>query len=69
MKHIALFLIALVINSPLLIAQDMVKETLVGSNKMIAVIVVLAIILIGLGIFLFTLDKKIKRLEDEIKNK
>ena len=39
------------------------------SNKMIAVIIVLVIILLGIAGFLFYLDKKISKLENQIKSK
>ena len=35
-------------------------------TKLYVVIGVLSIILIGLGIYLFSLDRKIKKLEDQI---
>lgn len=43
------------------------QELLNQSNKMIAVILVLLIILLGIAVFLFFMDKKIKNLEDQIK--
>ncbi len=39
------------------------------SNKMIAVILVLLIILIGIATFLFFLDKKVSKLEKQINQK
>lgn len=36
-----------------------------GNNKMNVVIGVITIIFIGLGAYLFSLDRKIKKLEDE----
>ncbi|MFN8283897.1 MAG: CcmD family protein [Chitinophagales bacterium] len=42
-------------------------DTLSKSNKLYAVIAVLAVILMGIFIYLFTLERKIKRLEDELK--
>ncbi|MCB0541137.1 MAG: hypothetical protein KDE33_26760 [Bacteroidetes bacterium] len=47
--------------------QSGFEQSLVGTNKMIAVIVVLAVILIGIAIFLFYLERKIKNIENEIK--
>lgn len=43
------------------------EQALVGSNKMIAVIIVLIIILLGVAFFLFYLERKIKKLEDNFK--
>lgn len=45
------------------------EQALVGSNKMIAVIIVLVVILLGIAFFLFYLERKIKKLEDNIKLK
>jgi capsular polysaccharide biosynthesis protein len=42
-------------------------QALVATNKMIAVILVLLVILFGIAFFLVYLDKKIKKLEDQIK--
>lgn len=44
-------------------------QVLQESNKMIAVILVLAIILLGIAGFLFFLDKRIKKIEEQIKQK
>lgn len=45
------------------------EQELVNTNKMIAVIFVLSIILIGIAVFLFYLERRIKNLENEIKPK
>lgn len=45
------------------------ENMLVKSNKMIAVIGVLLIILIGIALYLFSLDRKLKKLEDRIDSK
>ena len=45
-----------------------VADQLVENSKLNAVIVVAAIILLGIFIFLFSLDKKIKKLEQDVKN-
>ncbi|MCB0510421.1 MAG: CcmD family protein [Chitinophagales bacterium] len=42
------------------------ESMLVKSNKMIAVVGVLAIILLGIAVYLFSLDKKLKKLEEKI---
>jgi CcmD family protein len=42
-------------------------QMLQQSNKMIAVILVLVIILLGIAGFLFFLDKRIKKIEEQIK--
>ena len=39
------------------------------SNKMIAVILVLVIILLGIAAFLVFLERRIKKMEDQIKQK
>ncbi len=46
-----------------------VADKLMESNKLYAVIAVLGIILLGIFLFLFYLERKIKRLEDEVNNK
>ena len=38
------------------------EQALVGTNKMIAVIAVLALILLGIAVFLFYLERKIKKI-------
>jgi CcmD family protein len=40
-----------------------------GDNSIYIVVAVLAIILIGLAVFLFSIDKKLSKLEKEIKDK
>jgi len=44
-------------------------QLLQASNKMIAVILVLTVILLGIAGFLFFLDKRIKKIEEQIKQK
>jgi hypothetical protein len=48
--------------------QILLQETsfILQNNKLNAVIVVLAIILLVLGIFLWRIDKRVKNLEDKI---
>jgi len=41
-------------------------DTLAKSNKLYAVVTVLAVILVGIFIYLFSLERKIKKLEKEI---
>jgi CcmD family protein len=54
--------------SKMLSAQTIsVADTLSQSNKLYAVITVLSVILIGIFIYLFTLERKIKKLEEELK--
>ncbi len=54
--------------SKMLNAQTIsVADNLAKSNKLYAVIVVLSVILIGIFIYLFTLERKIKKLEEELK--
>lgn len=43
--------------------------SLIKSNKMIAVIGVLVIILIGIALYLFSLERKLKKLEERIDSK
>ncbi|MEN9449143.1 MAG: CcmD family protein [Bacteroidota bacterium] len=45
-----------------------IGNKLAENGKMNTVVVVASIILLGIFIFLFLIDRKVKRLEDEIKN-
>ncbi|MDB5227304.1 MAG: hypothetical protein JWN78_1497 [Bacteroidota bacterium] len=45
-----------------------VADKLMEQNKLYAVIAVLAVIMLGIFIFLFYLERKIKKLEEEVKN-
>ena len=45
-----------------------IADKLMESSKLYAVIAVLSIILTGIFIFLFYLERKIKKLEEEVKN-
>lgn len=49
-------------------AQTAIADKLMEQNKLYAVIAVLAVIMLGIFIFLFYLERKIKKLEDEVKN-
>lgn len=63
-------LIALIFNLSLQAQNETnFEQALVGSNKMTAVIVVLLVILLGIAFYLFYLERKIKKLEDQIKIK
>lgn len=50
--------------SPLVVAAQN-DSVMYGNEKMNVVIGVITIIFIGLGAYLFSLDRKIKKLEDE----
>lgn len=67
-KYSLTTIIALIINLSLQ-AQDKTnfEQALVDSNKMIAVITVLVVILLGIAFFLFYLERKIKKLENNTK--
>jgi uncharacterized membrane protein YdcZ (DUF606 family) len=45
-----------------------VADQLMQSGKLYTVIAVLSVILLGIFIFLFYLERKISKLEDEVKN-
>ena len=49
--------------------EPVYQELLNQSNKMIAVIIVLLIILLGITAFLFFMDRKISNLEDQMNKK
>lgn len=50
-------------------SDNTIAETLMGSNKLIAVIAVICIILIGIVAFLFSQENRIRKLEEEVKQK
>ena len=55
--------------SKMLSAQTVtVADKLMENSKLNAVIVVSSVILLGIFIFLFSLERKIKKLEQEVKN-
>jgi len=67
-KYITFGLLNFVLTLPLS-AQSTSMEGGIGNalfagNKMVAVIAILLIILIGLAIFLFSMERRIKRMED-----
>ncbi|MCB0761799.1 MAG: CcmD family protein [Flavobacteriales bacterium] len=43
------------------------EGTFYQSGKIYVVVTVVAIILLGMGVYLFSLDRKIKKLEDQVK--
>lgn len=61
---LGLFLLAVL---PVNAQNPGLQSLLVGSNKMIAVIAVLVIILLGVAFFLFYLERRIKKLEEQLK--
>ncbi|HMV15090.1 MAG TPA: CcmD family protein [Chitinophagales bacterium] len=68
-KKNAILILLFVSVSKMLNAQTAnVADQLVENSKLNAVIVVAAIILLGIFIFLFSLEKKIKKLEQDVKN-
>jgi CHASE3 domain sensor protein len=50
-------------------SDNTIADTLMGSNKLIAVIAVICIILIGIVAFLFSQENRIRKLEEEVKQK
>lgn len=68
-KKNAILILLFVSVSKMLNAQTVnVADQLVENSKLNAVIVIVAIILLGIFIFLFSLEKKIKKLEQDVKN-
>lgn len=68
-KKNAILILLFVSVSKMLNAQTAnVADQLVENSKLNAVIVVAAIILLGIFIFIFSLEKKIKKLEQDVKN-
>jgi CcmD family protein len=69
LKHI--IAACLVFCNSLLNAQtnSEILETFYSEGKIWVVIAVFSIIVIGIGIYLFSIDKKITRIENELKDK
>ncbi|MFB6307145.1 MAG: CcmD family protein [Flavobacteriales bacterium] len=45
------------------------QEFMFQSGKIYVVVAVIAVIMIGIFVYLFKLDKKVKKLEEEVKDK
>jgi len=59
-----IFLIALLATNFVASAQDVeMADQLRGSGKIYVVVVTIAIVFVGLAIYLFTLDRRLSRLE------
>ena len=68
-KKSAILILLFACVSKMLSAQTInVADKLLENSKLNAVILVASIILLGIFIFLFYLDRKIKKLEQEVKN-
>lgn len=52
---------------PAMANDNQVVNLLLSNNKLIAVNAILLIILVGVFVFLFSQDKRIKKLEDKVK--
>ena len=69
MKRIATLLLFTIITISLPIsalASETVADGLMKGNKLVAVVVVLAIILSGILSFLWTLERRVRKMEEEI---
>jgi len=68
-KKSAILILLFASVSKMLRAQTVtVADKLMENSKLNAVIVVSSVILLGIFIFLFSLERKIKKLEQEVKN-
>ena len=68
-KKSAILILLLASVSKMLSAQTVnTADKLMENSKLNAVIVVAAIILTGIFVFLFYMERKIKKLEQEVKN-
>jgi cytochrome c biogenesis protein CcdA len=68
-KKSAILILLFASVSKMLSAQTVtVADKLMENSKLNAVIVVSSVILLGIFIFLFNLERKIKKLEQEVKN-
>ena len=48
-------------------APNWLEESLYGNGKINTVVIVVAIILLGIGLWMFRMDRKLSRLEKKIK--
>lgn len=68
-KKSAILILLFASVSKMLSAQTVnVADKLLENSKLNAVIVVISVILLGIFIFLFYIERKIKKLEQEVKN-
>lgn len=68
-KKSAILILLFASVSKMLSAQTInIADKLLENSKLNAVIVVASVILLGIFVFLFYLDRKIKKLEQEVKN-
>ena len=68
-KKSAILILLFASVSKMLSAQTInVADKLLENSKLNAVIVVISVILLGIFIFLFYIERKIKKLEQEVKN-
>jgi CcmD family protein len=49
--------------------QPVMADAFYKEGKVYVVVVVLAIVLLGMIVYLFSMDRKLKKLEEELKNK
>ncbi|MCB0508176.1 MAG: CcmD family protein [Chitinophagales bacterium] len=68
MKNGILILLFASVSKMLNAQPTSVAENLTNNGKLNAVVAVVAVILLGIFIFLFYLEKKIKKLEQEVNN-
>lgn len=66
-KYLSLVVLTLLCSS--LYAEDSVIESMHENGKIYPVIAVIAVIFIGIIIFLIRQEKKIKQIEDQLNNK
>lgn len=69
MRYIAL--LALLLNTLLANAQNAapswLEESLYGNGKINTVVIVVSIILLGIGLWMFRMDRKLSRMEKKMK--
>lgn len=69
MRKILLFLVALLLSGTSLFAQSKggvdMADALYASGRIYVVIIVIAIVFVGLAIYLFSIDRRLKKIERE----
>lgn len=69
MKKAGLFLLLSLLSGNLFAQQDVeMADTMRSNGKIFVVVAVIAVVLIGLILYLLNLDRKLSRLEKEIKH-
>jgi len=67
-NHLLLILAAIVASSTNLRAESGIVDFLASTGKIYSVIAVIVVVLLGIGFFLYRIDNKLTKLENQINN-